>query len=215
MKQNEQYYFYHNDHLDTPMLITNDAGAAVWSAYYDVFGKVNIYSSSLITNNLRFPGQYYDFETEFNYNYFRNYASNLGRYLTPDPIGIDGKNNYYNYANQNPVNYYDPYGLAAATATAITFCAAQPEICAILSAWILYELQKIICSDPPRPSRKDECDLFEDAFKNPLQDIKTKCHYWELGYNIKCRWAIDEKEWASVWCKKPECKPGSRLNENW
>ncbi|RME57712.1 RHS repeat-associated core domain-containing protein, partial [Candidatus Parcubacteria bacterium] len=43
-----------------------------------------------VTNNFRFPGQYYDAETGLNYNYQRTYDPSLGRYTQTDPIGLNG-----------------------------------------------------------------------------------------------------------------------------
>ena len=43
---------------------------------------------------------------------FRHYRPGLGRYLTPDPIGLAGGLNLYSYAGQNPINYTDPLGLS-------------------------------------------------------------------------------------------------------
>jgi len=37
--------------------------------------------------SLRFPGQYYDRETNLHYNVFRDYDPAIGRYLEADPIG--------------------------------------------------------------------------------------------------------------------------------
>ena len=44
----------------------------------------------MITNNLRFPGQYYDQETGLHYNYFRDYDPSTGRYIQSDLIGLRG-----------------------------------------------------------------------------------------------------------------------------
>jgi uncharacterized protein RhaS with RHS repeats len=62
MKEGSNYYFYHNDHLGTPQKLTTISGAIVWSATYDAFGKATVEGSSTVTNNLRFPGQYFDQE---------------------------------------------------------------------------------------------------------------------------------------------------------
>ena len=43
---------------------------------------------------------------------YRHYRPDLGRYVTPDPIGLAGGTNLYGYAGQNPVNYADPIGLS-------------------------------------------------------------------------------------------------------
>jgi RHS repeat-associated protein len=57
------------------------------------------------------PGQYYDQETGLHYNYFRYYNPQTGRYVTPDPIGLEGGINLFAYVENNPVNLIDPYGL--------------------------------------------------------------------------------------------------------
>jgi RHS repeat-associated protein len=65
----------------------------------------------VFTYNLRFPGQYFDAETETHYNYFRDYDPSLGRYVQSDPIGLKGGTNTFGYANGNPAGLSDRYGL--------------------------------------------------------------------------------------------------------
>ncbi len=77
----------HTDHLGTPQIMTNSSGAVVWSAYYKAFGAATV-TVSTITNNLRFPGQYYDAETGLNYNYFRDYNPVIGNYIEPDRVNL-------------------------------------------------------------------------------------------------------------------------------
>ncbi|RYE38588.1 MAG: RHS repeat-associated core domain-containing protein, partial [Sphingobacteriales bacterium] len=63
-----------------------------------------------VTFNLRFPGQYYDTENKLFYNLNRYYNPELGRYMEPDPIGLEGGLNPYVYALGNPVMYVDMTG---------------------------------------------------------------------------------------------------------
>jgi RHS repeat-associated protein len=104
-------YYYLNDRLGTSQLITDDAGTIVWEAGYKPFGGARVNTNSSVINNFRFPGQYYDQETGLHYNYHRYYDPMTGRYLTPDPIGLDGGINLFSYAKDNPTNFIDIYGL--------------------------------------------------------------------------------------------------------
>ncbi|MCP4285496.1 MAG: type IV secretion protein Rhs, partial [Gammaproteobacteria bacterium] len=90
LKQNGQYYWYQNDHLGTPQKLIDINGTEVWSAQYTAFGEAQVQVET-VTNNLRFPGQYFDPETGLHYNWFRYYDPGIGRYLRVDPIGFGGK----------------------------------------------------------------------------------------------------------------------------
>ena len=61
-------------------------GSVLWSANYNAFGETEV-ENTTITNNLRFPGQYYDNETGLHYNWHRYYDPGTGRYLQPDALG--------------------------------------------------------------------------------------------------------------------------------
>ncbi|MCP4288614.1 MAG: hypothetical protein GY792_30025, partial [Gammaproteobacteria bacterium] len=112
LRQNGEYYFYQNDHLGTPQKLVAMNGAVVWAASYTAFGKASV-DVDTVTNNLRFPGQYYDAETGLHYNGFRYYDPKIGRYLRTDPIGLLGGVNIFLYSQNTPVNNIDPEGLNA------------------------------------------------------------------------------------------------------
>ncbi|MDD5222998.1 MAG: MopE-related protein [bacterium] len=112
----EEIFYYHNDHLGTPIKMTDSSENVVWSMDCSPFQELcNITGS--ITNNLRFPGQYYDAETGLHYNGHRYYSSKLGRYMTADPVSGSPNDpqtyNPYPYVANNPVNLIDPEGLEA------------------------------------------------------------------------------------------------------
>jgi len=91
--------------------MTDKNGNIRWSTQYHPFGALRSEFVWQAENNLRFPGQYHDRSTGLYYNMFRHYRPDLGRYLTPDRIGLAGGINLYGYAGQNPINYIDPWGL--------------------------------------------------------------------------------------------------------
>jgi len=66
----------------------------------------------LASRNKRLPGQYYDQETGLHYNYFRYYDPETGRYITSDPIGLEGGLNTYAYVENNPLRWIDPSGFS-------------------------------------------------------------------------------------------------------
>jgi len=107
----EEVYYYGNDALGTPEILTASDNTVVWEAIYKPFGEAEVNTLSSVTNSFRFPGQYFDEETGFHYNYLRYYETSTGRYLSPDPIGQFGGINLYIYAQNDPVNAIDPFGL--------------------------------------------------------------------------------------------------------
>ncbi len=108
--------YVHSDHLDTPRAVTDSAGNVVWSWQPDGFGfslpNEDVDGDGIAFElNLRFPGQYYDFETGDFYNYYRSYDPRLGKYVESDPIGQAAGVNTYAYVDSNPVTSSDRVGL--------------------------------------------------------------------------------------------------------
>jgi RHS repeat-associated protein len=111
-----QMYYVHVDHLNTPRLVANAAGATVWRwDQQEPFG-VNVPDENpsglgAFEFSMRFPGQYFDKETNLHHNDFRDYDPVRGRYEQSDLIGLRGGINTYAYVDNNPVSFADPLGL--------------------------------------------------------------------------------------------------------
>lgn len=112
--QQQVVRYYHNDLNGLPEQLTEIDGTTVWQTQSLAWGKS--YNEQrepyfIEEQNLRFQGQYLDRETGLHYNTFRFYDPDIGRFTTPDPLGLAGGLNLYSYG-QNPVGWVDPLGWA-------------------------------------------------------------------------------------------------------
>ena len=108
-------YWYHNDHLGTPQVMTNAIQQVVLKADYEAFGGTAI-QINIVDNPLRFPGQYADSQIpNFNYNWNRFYNASQRRYISSDPIGLSGGYNTFAYVGNDPADSIDPFGLYECT----------------------------------------------------------------------------------------------------
>ena len=124
--------YLHTDNLGTPRYGTSAAGSQVWAWDSDAFG--NGTPSGSVTVNLRMAGQYHDAETGLFYNWNRYYNPEIGRYVSSDPIGLEGGINTFNYVEQNPLLYVDPEGLQIALPHPATVIPAA--LCALIPGCI-------------------------------------------------------------------------------
>jgi len=108
-------FYVHTDQLNTPRKVTDVSNQLRWNWDPTPFGEgapnENPASLGQFKYNLRFPGQYFDGETNLNYNYFRDYDPAVGRYVESDPIGLIAGVNTYGYVGQNPLIFVDSLGL--------------------------------------------------------------------------------------------------------
>jgi RHS repeat-associated protein len=75
------------------------------------WGAAAVADGASTSTPIRFRGQYADEETGLFYNRHRYYDPKLGRYISPDPIGIEGGLNPFAYAANCPTSAVDPDGL--------------------------------------------------------------------------------------------------------
>ncbi len=104
-------HLYHCDHRGLPLALISNEGATEWRGEYDEWGnQLNEENLQQLYQPYRLPGQQYDDESGLCYNRHRYYDPLQGRYITQDPIGLDGGLNTYSYP-LNPINEIDPLGL--------------------------------------------------------------------------------------------------------
>jgi RHS repeat-associated protein len=108
------YYYLTNHHGDV-VAITNASGGVVATYSYDAWGNILSQSGSLASvNPYRYAGYRYDENSKLYYLMARYYNSDIGGFLSKDPVTGDlhdpSSLNGYNYAYNNPVMIFDPTG---------------------------------------------------------------------------------------------------------
>jgi len=84
------------DQLGTPTEAYDEEGKEVWYRRLDMNGKIleetqpGLNPEGYVSIPFLFQGQYYDYETGLAYNRFRYYDPELGRYISEDPIRLEG-----------------------------------------------------------------------------------------------------------------------------
>lgn len=99
-------------------LLDHNQRSVIESYRYSVYGDEEIFndrkrsiSNSLIGNPWRFKGKRIDKEVGLIYFGYRYYDPQIGRWITPDPIGSIDSLNLYTFVHNNPVKYIDYFGL--------------------------------------------------------------------------------------------------------
>ena len=109
--QEQHIRYFHTDLNGCPEELTDANGKILWECSFQLWGKrIHEIEHEPIEQNLRYQGQYLDRETGLHYNTFRYYDPDIGRFTQPDPIGLLGGFNLYQYA-PNGLTWIDPLGL--------------------------------------------------------------------------------------------------------
>ncbi|WP_143557115.1 RHS repeat-associated core domain-containing protein [Snodgrassella alvi] len=110
--QEQHIRYFHTDLNGCPEELTDENGKILWECSFQLWGKrIHEIEHESVEQNLRYQGQYLDRETGLHYNTFRYYDPDIGRFTQPDPIGLLGGFNLYQYA-PNGLTWIDPWGLA-------------------------------------------------------------------------------------------------------
>lgn len=103
--------YIHTDALGTPVAVTNSAGAVIERSVYEPYGQL---INRPLTDGPGFTGHLQDATTGLTYMQQRYYDSQLGAFLSVDPVNAYGSPvgqfNRYRYANNNPYAFLDPDG---------------------------------------------------------------------------------------------------------
>ncbi|WP_437339502.1 RHS repeat-associated core domain-containing protein [Sorangium sp. So ce394] len=110
------WVYYVEDVIGAPTDLVDATGRLLGRLERSIFGKARPAPGSKVTTQFRAPGQYDDPETGLHYNRYRYYDPELGRYISPDPIGYFGGLNLFAYG-PNPIGWPDPLGLVIAQLT--------------------------------------------------------------------------------------------------
>jgi RHS repeat-associated protein len=104
-------YYYHADGLGSIVALTKSTGTAANTYFgYNTFGGMPN-PSETVANPFRFTAREWDSETSLYYYRARYYDSLFGRFISEDPIGMNGGVNAYRFEVNDPATLRDPRGL--------------------------------------------------------------------------------------------------------
>jgi len=107
--ENNQTFYFHNDHLGSATVLSDSDGNFIEEKRYDPFG-----AELQGTSKIGYNSKELDKDTDLNYYGARYYASEFGRFITADTVKGKLTNpqslNLYTYTLNNPMKYIDPNG---------------------------------------------------------------------------------------------------------
>jgi RHS repeat-associated protein len=122
-QQDGEVFLSVNDHLGMPKDLVSADGLVAWSAQHSAYGKVVAvdaddaakarYGEGGPSSPFRLLGQVADEDAEICWTRFRCFDAESGRWLTPDPLGVDGGLNLSGFDGA-PTRVVDPRGLTVA-----------------------------------------------------------------------------------------------------
>ncbi|AUX39750.1 uncharacterized protein SOCE26_011450 [Sorangium cellulosum] len=115
-----EVFVYVNDHVGLPRELVDPSGKVAWSAAYDAWGQAvsTLHDPARpagrrpVESPFRLLGHYADEDTGLCHARFRDLDAEVGRWCSPDPLGISGSSNLFEF-NGAPTTSVDPFGLTS------------------------------------------------------------------------------------------------------
>ncbi len=107
--------FHLGDHLGSSNLVLHDTGGLMNREEHYPYGETSF--GSFARKRYRFTGKERDEESGLNYHAARYYSVSTIKWISCDPIGIEGGVNLFLYVSCNPVGLSDPTGLKGKKST--------------------------------------------------------------------------------------------------
>ena len=104
-------YFYTKDHLGSIREVVASDGTTVEAVYdYSPWGEVTKTGGTGVESDFLYTGHYHHSPSDLHLTLYRAYDSELGMWLSRDPIAENGGINLYAYVLNDPINWWDADG---------------------------------------------------------------------------------------------------------
>ncbi len=120
-------YWLHTDRLGSIQAVTNTAGTAVFRRQYRPSGETLAQTGSH-TESRGWIDQRNDGENGLTYLHARYFDPQLGVFVSPDPIGVQGGASQYTYGTGDPANRMDRSGLLAQAPVIVCYEDANGQV---------------------------------------------------------------------------------------
>lgn len=112
MEYSGQTYYLVYDQIGSLRAVVDSSGLIIKRIDYDSFGNVILDTNPSFKIPIGFAGGLYDPDTGLVRFGMRDYDPAIGRWTAKDPIDFAGGSvNLYEYVLNDPVNWFDPWGL--------------------------------------------------------------------------------------------------------
>lgn len=103
--------FFAANHLGSVEEVTDNTSALLARYAFDPWGRRIVTAGTEVTS-VGYAGYRWHSNGSLSLTLYRGYDADLGRWVSQDPIGSQGGSNFFAYAENNPVRFNDPLGLA-------------------------------------------------------------------------------------------------------